>query len=261
MSLKYDLVHELLTLSNNISSTTDYYEFDVRGVGKIQSSISRSSSSSPSKIFVAFGSDYKSLSLLSRKVYLKNGKKKFKGKVSKVGRIKTKKEIQKIEERIRDEMLNKPDKVWVSKLVHDILHKSELFEKLLIEIMDHPITHEIYVTGYGFGGALATLFGYQLSFILPNQQVSVVSFGSPKIGNASWKESFNRKKNLIHYRFVNRCDPVPSFPLLDYHTGSCIVLGKKKVELIDYSMDAHNAYEYMSHLYKINPSIVFFNKT
>ena len=63
---------------------------------------------------------------------------------------------------------------------------------------------KIWITGHSLGGALATLFASRYG----NAQ-GVYTFGSPRVGNEVFKESFDVKV----YRFVNNHDIVPRVPL------------------------------------------------
>src|SRR5210317_2196900 len=63
----------------------------------------------------------------------------------------------------------------------------ELVESIKYILKDHP-DFEIYVTGHSLGGALSTLFGYMLANSIENN-VNVISFASPRVGNYAWKKS------------------------------------------------------------------------
>ena len=53
-----------------------------------------------------------------------------------------------------------------------------------------------------------------------SQQVTIVSFASPRVGNNGWKKSFDAKENLHHYRITNCNDIVTAFPNILYrHVG------------------------------------------
>jgi|TARA_B110000093_G_C12972399_1_gene413582 triacylglycerol lipase len=102
-----------------------------------------------------------------------------------------------------------------------------VYEELLDCVIEHIKKHkdyDIYVSGHSLGGALCTLFGYMLSENTENM-VNVVSFASPRVGNYNWKNDFNNKKNLLHYRVTNKRDIVTAFPLYRYyHVGQHICL-------------------------------------
>ena len=57
------------------------------------------------------------------------------------------------------------------------------------------------------------------------QNITVVSFASPRVGNYDWKKTFDAKSNLDHYRITNNNDIVTAFPsILYYHVGNNIRL-------------------------------------
>ena len=89
----------------------------------------------------------------------------------------------------------------------NILHK---------QITENP-EYELFVTGHSAGGALATLFGYFLSNELTDKQIKIVSFASPRIGNYKFKQDFESRINLIHYRVTNQQDIIPCIPFYKYH--------------------------------------------
>jgi len=82
----------------------------------------------------------------------------------------------------------------------------------------------VYVTGHSLGGALATLFGFMFAHEVTTPVV-VASFASPRVGNYRWKEAFEAKPNLYHYRVTNKRDVVTAFPVYRYyHVGDNIQL-------------------------------------
>ena len=108
--------------------------------------------------------------------------------------------------------------------------------------------YELFVTGHSAGGALSTLFGYLLSCDMPTLNIHVVSFASPRIGNAAFKCDFESKLCLYHHRVTNRNDIVTAFPLLMYqHVGTKVYIRTKKMSwccclnVWDHSTDAYHA--------------------
>lgn len=85
-------------------------------------------------------------------------------------------------------------------------------KKLITEYPDF----DIYTTGHSLGAALATLCGFQLAHEFENN-VTVVSFASPRVGDLQWKRSFATKSNLHHYRVATKRDIVTAFPYFGYH--------------------------------------------
>ena len=142
--------------------------------------------------------------------------------------------------------------IYVHSGFYDQLNDSKIYDSLLIRVknlLDENIGYAIYVTGHSLGGALATLFGYQLSFEVGNK-ITVVSFASPRVGNRAWKHSFNTRMNLSHYRISNMRDPIPCVPIiLYYHTGTNICLKPKKCAVLPYfKIKAHDCSEYRERL-------------
>ena len=82
-------------------------------------------------------------------------------------------------------------------------------------INQHP-TFAVYVTGHSLGGALATLFGFMFAHEIETPVV-VASFASPRVGNYAWKQAFEARTNLYHYRVTNKRDVVTAFPMFRYH--------------------------------------------
>jgi len=128
------------------------------------------------------------------------------------------------------------DKISVHSGFHKQLTDNKTYEKLMEKLkellMEHP-DYAVYVTGHSLGGALSTLFGYMLSNEIDNQ-VTVISFASPRVGNYEWKQAFEQKTNLTHYRITNNRDIVTAFPLYRYyHVGHNIRLFDDKFDLFD----------------------------
>jgi predicted lipase len=122
---------------------------------------------------------------------------------------------------------NLKDDIWVHGGFYKQLYDTNVYESILQEVKlqleKHP-DFTIYITGHSLGAALATLFGYLLAHEIENQ-VSVVSFASPRIGDAKWQKSFESKDNLHHYRVTNCRDIITAFPVYNYkHVGTNIRL-------------------------------------
>ena len=84
------------------------------------------------------------------------------------------------------------------------------------ERADHDST--ILVTGHSLGGAMATLFAYQL--VHQRRTVELVTFGAPPAGNKDFKKAMDEKakQGVLHSRrCANGLDPVPHS--LDWHAG------------------------------------------
>lgn len=122
---------------------------------------------------------------------------------------------------------NLKDKIWVHSGFYRQLYENGVYDKILASVKqilnEHP-DFSLYVTGHSLGAALATLCGFMFSQELKNQ-VTVVSFASPRVGDVEWKNAFEKQDNLVHYRVVNDRDIVTAFPIYNYyHVGKTIRL-------------------------------------
>jgi predicted lipase len=80
--------------------------------------------------------------------------------------------------------------------------------------------YNIKITGHSAGGAHGTIFTYLLANLLQHKQIKLITFGSPKIGNIQWAESFNNMKNILYYRITNHNDIITIIPRIYYkHVG------------------------------------------
>lgn len=135
------------------------------------------------------------------------------------------------------------------KKIHENIHVHRgFYNQLTINNNDEKITsvvkkalekypdYKIYTCGHSLGGALCTLYGYLLSEQIENN-VIIVSFASPRVGNSGWKTAFDKKQNLTHMRITNNNDIVTALPMTLYnHVGHNIRLEETKCTmLLDYS--------------------------
>ena len=138
------------------------------------------------------------------------------------------------------------DDVWVHGGFYKQLHDNDVYKNIVQHIKTQLETHPdytIYITGHSLGAALATLFGYLLSDEIENN-ITVVSFASPRVGNSAWKKSFEEKSNLTHYRITNCRDVITAFPLYNYkHVGKNIRLFEDNHSIfMDYNDDSFYDY-------------------
>ncbi|MEE3381754.1 MAG: lipase family protein [Succiniclasticum sp.] len=83
------------------------------------------------------------------------------------------------------------------------LAQTDLFDRLRAD----PGSH-LLLTGHSLGGAAATLLGMRLvTEGVPRDQVHVITFGAPAIGNDAFAETYGPRLNLL--RVVNTADPIP----------------------------------------------------
>jgi hypothetical protein len=114
---------------------------------------------------------------------------------------------------------NLKDDIWVHSGFYQQLYENGVYDKILTsvkQIVDEHPDFSLYVTGHSLGAALATLCGFMFSQELKTQ-ITVVSFASPRVGNAEWKNAFEKQHNLVHYRIANNRDIVTAFPMYNYH--------------------------------------------
>lgn len=74
----------------------------------------------------------------------------------------------------------------------------------------NTVTH-VTVTGHSLGGALATLCAVDVQYNFPNLAIAVYTFGTPRVGNDGFRESFNRRVPNS-YRIIYGMDMVPALP-------------------------------------------------
>jgi hypothetical protein len=124
------------------------------------------------------------------------------------------------------------DDIWVHKGFYKAIMSvyRTLADQVKEQIALFP-NHNIYITGHSLACALSSLFGYLLSDEIENN-ITIVAFASPRVGNKGWYKSFMGKKNLKQYRINNNRDIVTALPYFNYyHVGECIRLFKKEYHL------------------------------
>ena len=80
--------------------------------------------------------------------------------------------------------------------------------------LSNKITPRVVFTGHSLGGALATIAATCMSVQFMEHSNLIVechTFGSPRVGNQSFVNIFNRFVSVSH-RYVNDLDPVPMIP-------------------------------------------------
>ncbi|WP_028550087.1 lipase family protein [Paenibacillus sp. UNC451MF] len=70
---------------------------------------------------------------------------------------------------------------------------------------------EVWITGHSLGGAVATLCAMDVAMNSPFSNPLLVTFGSPKVGNAKFRTAFSGKIRRS-VRVVNASDLVPVLP-------------------------------------------------
>lgn len=129
------------------------------------------------------------------------------------------------------------DGVKVHSGFYNQLFKTNAFDKLKSELQaifgdDKYNDYELVITGHSLGASLATLFGYLICDSFVRTRITIVSFASPRVGNYKWKNSFDSKPNLKHYRITNKRDVVTVCPSFRYHhVGINICLHDNRVKI------------------------------
>ena len=111
---------------------------------------------------------------------------------------------------------------------------SQCIDPVLEEsIADHP-HYDLVITGHSLGGAVASVAAYKLALkgIVPEGQLSIYTFGMPRVGDYYYAEEFDRLLVNKTWRIVHRKDLVPHIPTrIDtkntspYHHGVEILYG------------------------------------
>ena len=132
--------------------------------------------------------------------------------------------------------------IFKGKLYHNI--------KNYLKNIENIEDYLIYCSGHSLGGIMATLFGYFSSYVFKNNKIAIISFGSSKIGNQSFKESFNKKENIICYRFYNKSDLVTQLPpIINYeHVGFPVKLNTNNNNIYLNLLGEHGYNSYFNNL-------------
>jgi hypothetical protein len=90
--------------------------------------------------------------------------------------------------------------------------KPDLFDKLPLLAKKYG-TYNILITGHSLGAAMATLMAYDVVTLFPTYTVThLITFGSPRVGNHEFVQSFNQQYTNIYYRITHYYDMVPHVP-------------------------------------------------
>ena len=94
---------------------------------------------------------------------------------------------------------------------------------------------QIYVTGHSLGGAIATLAAYDIAQDYPSHRVVLYTFGSPRVGNHSFRHIFNRAVPVC-WRIVNELDGVTRVPpvqALYSHVGKKVKIDSEGLLMLE----------------------------
>lgn len=94
------------------------------------------------------------------------------------------------------------------KYVNTIVATQDGDKRLVDSLLEDP-SKKIYMVGHSLGGAVVTAAAaYLINIGVKPEQIQVVTFGAPAVGNVFFAEQFGSKMNLL--RIVNHGDPIPS---------------------------------------------------
>ena len=102
----------------------------------------------------------------------------------------------------------------------------------LKEIKQQTGLNKLYITGISLGGGLAGISFIDLNHYKIFDNIKVVTFGAPRIGNKHWAAHFETLTNYESRRYLIKGDPITVLPecltlLCNYrHTGIKIVCHK-----------------------------------
>ena len=88
--------------------------------------------------------------------------------------------------------------------------KDEIYDNLAI-ISKKYDTKNILITGHSLGGAISTLLSFDMLYNKLPYKISLITFGSPRVGNQNFVEEFN-KYNIYSSRITHYYDIVPHLP-------------------------------------------------
>jgi len=95
-------------------------------------------------------------------------------------------------------------------------------------VRTHPM-RPIHLTGHSLGGAIATILAAELA--KDGYEVSLTTFGSPRVGNSAFAETFEALK-IDHVRVVHADDIVPRMPKIGYrHVSPALHLNSDGKEI------------------------------
>ena len=87
--------------------------------------------------------------------------------------------------------------------------------------------YRVIFTGHSLGAACATIAGAYMAWSMPDCEVSVITYGAPRVGNAAFKEWIEDVDNISIWRFAHQDDIITRLPpaFIGYrHVGHLIHL-------------------------------------
>ena len=102
-----------------------------------------------------------------------------------------------------------------------------------------PADTPLIIAGHSLGAAVATLLALDLSVNLPGRDLTLYTYASPRVGDATFA-AFCGAKVTTHFRIVNVCDIVPKLPPAYDPTGTEIDLDSKNYPQIVHKLDCYH---------------------
>jgi triacylglycerol lipase len=118
-------------------------------------------------------------------------------------------------------------------------------------VKEYSNIHKIVSLGHSAGGGLGQLCALDIQFNFMDKHITNISFGSLRVGNKYFVESYNRRVPQS-YRVVNGKDIVPMVPpaiLGYYHAGLVLYIGERPWYKL-YSIDDHFPDQYQKNYEK-----------
>ena len=84
-------------------------------------------------------------------------------------------------------------------------------DETIAELKKHTCTRHLIITGISLGGGLASLSYVDIEKTGMFDQIEVITFGSPRVGNEKWANWFNSK--VLSRRYYIKNDPIAALPM------------------------------------------------
>ena len=82
----------------------------------------------------------------------------------------------------------------------------------LMKIHNETKLDTLYITGISLGGGLAAISFIDIFNDKLFQNVYVITYGAPKVGNKYWAQWFDEKTNSSSLRYMVKGDPIVMLP-------------------------------------------------
>ena len=93
-------------------------------------------------------------------------------------------------------------------------HLNMVYDDIVKEVNNYK---KITIIGHSLGGAVSVLLGSKISYLNNSIECTVVTYGSPRVGDMNFKMLCNSLSNLKCYRVYNNYDIVTKVPYFGFH--------------------------------------------